>query len=832
MYDNTTVSPSKTRSPVLQRHLDEREELFSRALKLPTDVKRELVNKLLWSLPRNDITILSEKLSGILQRDIIGSLPPEITFLILAKLGFEDLLNCSLVSKKWRSICDEQALWALLCASSTPQIRPSHPTWTDITTAQSFLHRSRSIHPDDDEGNGEDDDDQDNYDDRFGYGFSDPLNTSGGLGGGGGLDPLGMKGGLRNNVWERNNPRQNLGIIGSLPIHLQQPTSLTSFPSKCSGILHGTKSLSQLSSHLSIPSNQPKPNFKHLYIIHKIIEKRLLIPRPLINNIYTLPSSSSLSSNIRPMEKSSIIPKPITIDAISSVKNGGLPGHSEAIYSLTLISHEMSINLLQNCKDCQYTSSSSSSSLSESNNQSNSVFDSMLTFTSVSSSSSSPSLPGQKKISMKTQTIKSNEWLLSGSRDKTLRLWSIKSSSNTGYASKPKVVKILQGGHSGSVLTHCVVKLPIKPKFASGTPGLTSHESLTQPKSSPISIDESPTKLSREKIKLVAVSGGSDGKICLWNIESSSSLPEKVVQAHQDSVLCVRANEKYVVSCSKDKTIKVFDIHTLEEKLVIGPNNELEQDDRLHRGAVNAVGLSDDYIISASGDKTLRIWSIETGQLLFAIEGHSRGIASIDFSTLPSSTIPILEKGEIWKGSVVTGASDSSIKIFHLIEKDRLINDDEVQSNQKTSNTSNTIFQIPLSEDKLIYLKEDKSMWAPCICPPGLHRPITSSVESDNLHNGVRYQNQVCGRCLNKGHTELVRSVYLGEKIVVSGSYDSRVKVWNRQTGQHLIDLSGSHTGRIFSVIGNRYKIISSGLDCRINIWNFAYDLDTSFVEP
>lgn len=59
-----------------------------------------------------------------------------------------------------------------------------------------------------------------------------------------------------------------------------------------------------------------------------------------------------------------------------------------------------------------------------------------------------------------------------------------------------------------------------------------------------------------------------------------------------------------------------------------------------------------------------------------------------------------------------------------------------------------------------------------------------------------------------------------------------RNQVWDRKSGKMLHDLSGSHLGRIFSVVGDKLRVVSSGLDCRINIWDFGEGLDTAFVQP
>jgi len=79
-------------------------------------------------------------------------------------------------------------------------------------------------------------------------------------------------------------------------------------------------------------------------------------------------------------------------------------------------------------------------------------------------------------------------------------------------------------------------------------------------------------------------------------------------------------------------------------------------------------------------------------------------------------------------------------------------------------------------------------------------------------------------------HRDLVRSVALGEELVLSGSYDLTIKVWNRQTGALVADLSGGHTGRIFCVGFDATKIVSCGEDQRICIWDFAHGIDTAFL--
>ncbi|KAG0324432.1 hypothetical protein BGZ99_001814 [Dissophora globulifera] len=145
------------------------------------------------------------------------------------------------------------------------------------------------------------------------------------------------------------------------------------------------------------------------------------------------------------------------------------------------------------------------------------------------------------------------------------------------------------------------------------------------------------------------VSGSSDTTIIVWDLESGATLQRLV--GHTDSVLSLRFEKDIVVSCSKDRTVKIWNISTGERiRTLVG-----------HRAAVNAVQFSPEastspisgsprVVVSASGDKTIKIWSFETGECLRTLEGHSRGIACIQF------------EGNV----IVSGSSDRSIKIWDI----------------------------------------------------------------------------------------------------------------------------------------------------------------------
>ncbi|KAK3675958.1 hypothetical protein LTR78_004150 [Recurvomyces mirabilis] len=212
--------------------------------------------------------------------------------------------------------------------------------------------------------------------------------------------------------------------------------------------------------------------------------------------------------------------------------------------------------------------------------------------------------------------------LVSGSRDRTIRVWDL----NT-YRLKRTMT-----GHDASVLC--------------------------------LQFDERPEHD-------IIVSGGSDSYVIIWRF-STGEILRRMTTAHSESVLNLRFDDRYIVTCSKDKSIKVFSRHALHKSDPLVPTHLLSDEcanvvdargmiaeysllttfigTQLggHQAAVNAVQIHGDIIISASGDRNIKSWSIDTGRILRTFTGHTKGIACVQFDGR----------------RIVSGSSDNTVRIF------------------------------------------------------------------------------------------------------------------------------------------------------------------------
>ncbi len=221
---------------------------------------------------------------------------------------------------------------------------------------------------------------------------------------------------------------------------------------------------------------------------------------------------------------------------------------------------------------------------------------------------------------------------VSGSKDKTLKVWNIA----TG-----KCEHTLEG-HSDTVT--CVAVLP-NGEIISGSNDKTLRVwNLDTGKCENIlrghnGVIKSIAALGDDKI----ISGSEDDTLKVWDLVKGSCV--KTLQGHTNSILCVVAlSKKIAMSASYDKTLKIWDITTGNCEITLSEHNS-----PFFSLAVFADGKK---AISGSSDKTLKVWDTATGKIECTLN-----------ETSPVYCVSVLPNGKI-----ISGAGNN-LKVWRDIEK-------------------------------------------------------------------------------------------------------------------------------------------------------------------
>ncbi|KAJ4374417.1 hypothetical protein N0V86_007282 [Didymella sp. IMI 355093] len=200
---------------------------------------------------------------------------------------------------------------------------------------------------------------------------------------------------------------------------------------------------------------------------------------------------------------------------------------------------------------------------------------------------------------------------ITGSRDRTIRVWDLKT-----Y----QCIKVYGGPNHRPTLN---TPLPMEER----SERVISHPSVNGTKTGN-KIYHVPADYHDASILClqydheIMVTGSSDYTCIVWDITGEEYVPMYRLRGHEAGVLDVCLDDKYIISCSKDAMIKVWDRKTgVCLRTLKG-----------HRGPVNAVQLRGNLLVSASGDGMAKLWNLETGASIKDFASEDRGLAAVEFS--------------------------------------------------------------------------------------------------------------------------------------------------------------------------------------------------------
>ncbi|CAO3650428.1 unnamed protein product [Mucor hiemalis] len=349
---------------------------------------------------------------------------------------------------------------------------------------------------------------------------------------------------------------------------------------------------------------------------------------------------------------------------------------------------------------------------------------------------------------------------------------------------------------------------------------------------------------------------------------------QRVLTGHTDGVMCVQFCDasNIMMTGSYDKSICIWNLET----------GELIRKLTGHTRCVRALQFDEAKLVTASMDQTLKIWNWQTGKCIRTLEGHTGGVLSLHFnSRLMASgstdhTIRVWNflAGECctltghteWVNSVrfcqddtmlISGSDDSTIRLWDVQKRacvrifnghvgqvqiavpspkgftHRFLNEIDQYNDPTTSrnpNPGNAISGGSISEFRPGCATDNRSNKPEKTTLPSLTSSTVTAelsetpiIISGSLDNTIKLWDMTTGSCIRTlfGHVEGVWSLAYDTLRIVSGSHDKTIRVWDLGSGKCMHALEG-HNGPVTAVALGDTKIISTSDDGDIRIWDYG----------
>ncbi|KAJ6440633.1 family 61 glycoside hydrolase [Purpureocillium lavendulum] len=248
-------------------------------------------------------------------------------------------------------------------------------------------------------------------------------------------------------------------------------------------------------------------------------------------------------------------------------------------------------------------------------------------------------------------------------------------------------------------------------------------------------------------------------------------------EGHQECVYTLQFDANYLVSGSRDQTMRIWNMHTrrLVREPLVG-----------HRGSVLCLQFdadpAEDILVSGSSDSNVFIWKFSTGELIQKItKAHRESVLNVRFD----------------KRILVTSSKDKTIKIFNrrplrygdlgYVMPDDVVN--PVATNIKRYGFEPDLAQeLPVKEPfTLIGRLEGHGAAVNAIQVRG---KTIVSVSGDRHIKVWNWPDQVCTMTI-PAHDKGIACVEFDERRIVSGSSDYEVCIFDAPTGLKVAQLRG-----------------------------------------
>ncbi|RAL60059.1 hypothetical protein DID88_000685 [Monilinia fructigena] len=325
------------------------------------------------------------------------------------------------------------------------------------------------------------------------------------------------------------------------------------------------------------------------------------------------------------------------------------------------------------------------------------------------------------------------------------------------------------------------------------------------------------------------------------------------LMGHTDSVYCVQFDESKIITGSRDRTIRVWDLKTYKCSLVIGPPEVINDPSLMtasdgtpqhystgpvhnrtaqstpqtasfpvhHNASILSLQYDDEILVTGSSDSTCIMYDIKKGyKPMMHLRHHTAAVLDLAFDDR----------------YIVTCSKDVSICVWDRHTGEMLkqlrghsgpVNSVQMRGNTIVSCSGD--FRVKLwNIDTGKNIREFSGHTKGLACSQfSEDSKYIASAGNDKI---IRIWDANTGECLKviPAHDNLIRSLHIDSISgrLISGSYDQDIKVWDMKSGRLLLDFPKWHASWVLGAKSDYRRMISTGQDPKILVMDFGHDIE------
>lgn len=290
-------------------------------------------------------------------------------------------------------------------------------------------------------------------------------------------------------------------------------------------------------------------------------------------------------------------------------------------------------------------------------------------------------------------------------------------------------------------------------------------------------------------------SGGDDHAARLWHLKSGQCA--KAWKGHTNSVLSLAlSGDRLVATGQEDQTVKLWHLQTGQvSKTLRGHTNRVWS---VTLAPQQASRKGEMILASGSADRTIKLWNIQTGQCLKTLYGHTSWVWSVAFSPdghclASGSYDQTIKLWDVYSGECLKTLDDHTAPIVSVTYDSR-----GQWLASSSFDTTIKLWEVRTGECLKTFKGHGNSVWAIAFSSDG------TCLASCSYDQTVKLWDVQTGTCLHsfEGHLGPVVSLAFSAsgQLLASGSFDRTVKLWSIKTKQCLHTLYG-HTALVSALV-------------------------------